>query len=318
MTSLAEAAHTLTALARSKSGAGRERLLAALCTLGETSGAFARPEVQELLTDLLTAMLAQAGPEERAGLTERLGHAPWAPRSVLHALPGEPSEDARAVLASSPALSGDDLVQAAREGEVEEAIAVASRPRPPAEVVAALVERGRPSLLAALASNAESELGPDALARLVEAAATSPALRAALAGRCDLTPELAAQLHRSSGGPLRASLEARFPSLAGLAPEPRPEGLEAAQRLVDKLHAAGQLGPGRLLRFLREGRLDLFQLGLAVLSGKSLKKVRAACADPDQQALAKACKRAGLDRAVLPEVMAHLARLPARAHAGLG
>jgi uncharacterized protein (DUF2336 family) len=79
--------------------------------------------------------------------------------------------------------------------------------------------------------------------------------------------------------------------------------------LIDKLDAAGQLKPGFLLRALREGRLPLFEGGLARLAGLDLGDMRRALAGERPEMLAMACMAAGVDRGVYSAVLAKVREL---------
>lgn len=202
----------------------------------ERSGAARWPETRAMLTDLLTLMLTQADPEQRARLVDRLAQAAWTPRAVALQLTQEP-----------------------------------------------LTEPG----LSALARRAE----------------TDPGLRIAVARHRGLTREQAETLAPHASGPLRRALETRFGlTLAPTNIEPESDAGQTA--LIDKLHTAGRLGPGAVLRLLREGRGAAFRAGLATLSGTTLDAVEAACSADDPRALSALCVRAGFDRAVLAEVVA--------------
>jgi uncharacterized protein (DUF2336 family) len=75
------------------------------------------------------------------------------------------------------------------------------------------------------------------------------------------------------------------------------------RRLVEKLHAAGQLRPGYLIRALREGRLGLFAGALAVLGGFEDDQVRATLDSDRPELLALACAAVGIDRSVFPDIL---------------
>lgn len=81
------------------------------------------------------------------------------------------------------------------------------------------------------------------------------------------------------------------------------------RRLIDKLHAAGQLKPGYLVRAIREKRLGLFLHGLAALSGLPAADIRKALADNSAEALYYACAAIGMDRAVFPAILAEVRHL---------
>jgi uncharacterized protein (DUF2336 family) len=76
------------------------------------------------------------------------------------------------------------------------------------------------------------------------------------------------------------------------------------RRLIDKLHEAGQLRPGYLLRALRERKLSLFEAALARLGGFEVEHVhRAICSSDRPELLALACAAVGIDRSVFPTIL---------------
>src|SRR5205085_10975044 len=126
------------------------------------------------------------------------------------------------------------------------------------------------------------------------------ALRSPLSSHPKLSSGLALQLYVWVGQSLRHALSERFRldpdaieqalaeavSAAHGAAKPQAEGLvviardgereEMERSLVDKLHKAGQLRPGYLIRALREGRLTLFVTALARLGKFEIEQLRAA------------------------------------------
>ena len=78
---------------------------------------------------------------------------------------------------------------------------------------------------------------------------------------------------------------------------------EMEQRLISKLHAAGQLRPSYLLRALREGRLSLFESAMATLGGFSAEEVGRALAADKPDILATACAAVGLDKSAFTTLL---------------
>jgi uncharacterized protein (DUF2336 family) len=81
------------------------------------------------------------------------------------------------------------------------------------------------------------------------------------------------------------------------------------RRLIAKLHDAGQLRPGYLLRALREGKLSLFEGALAKLGGFTLEQARRATGADEPELLAMACASVGVDRSVFPTLLQHVRQL---------
>ena len=140
---------------------------------------------------------------------------------------------------------------------------MARRPGVGPRVVEAILDRGEPSVLAALAGNTETDLSDEALRRLVFASRRITALRSPLVRHPQLTRPLALQMYSWIGEALRSALADRFEvdpedlcqavgdavatAHAGPAHRPAPAGAEQDEmerRLVAKLEAARELRPG--------------------------------------------------------------------------
>lgn len=312
----------LLSLARNPSPDARQRLLLgvmALCDASPPAG-----ELSPVLGEIFLTLAKQAEREVRRALAERLAAAEWAPAALVNVLALDEIEIARPILLSSPVLQDDDLLRVLIEASLEHQIAVARRPRISGRVADAVIERGEPAVLTALATNRTAEVSAEGLRRLVEHSRRIAALRGPLTRHPRLTQALAQEMYHWLGEALRQSISARFevdePRLAAAvydavagvlrpvspAPVETPEREEMERRLAGKLHAAGQLRPGVLVRAAREKRMSLFVHGLAVLGGFTAGQVRAALAGSTPEALYYACAAVGIDRAVYPSLLAEL------------
>jgi len=330
--SVALNSESLVDLAKSRAPADRERLLLGLVGLCEAGGGTAahQPQVQTLLNSIFLTLVVEAERDIRQRLAGKLAHAEWAPPALINVLALDEIEIARPVIAASPALKDHDLIRLLVEATIEHQIEVARRPRLGAPVVAAILKQAEPAVLAALAGNATAELSEADMARLVDMARQVAALRSPLSRHPKLTGELALQLYVWVGKALREALVERFrlestdialalaASVAeahggvhdgqGLLVVARDGEREAMERrLIDKLHAAGQLRPGYLVRALREGRLSLFCTTLAILGRFEAEQVRRAIGSDRPEILALACAAVGIDRSVFPAIL-HMVR----------
>ena len=313
----------LLALARNPSADARQRLL-----LGVVALCDARPPTGELspvLGEIFLTLARQAEREVRKVLSERLAQADWAPRGLINVLALDEIEIARPVLAASPLLQEDDLLRVLVEATLEHQIEIARRPNLGGRVADAIIDRGEPATLTALAFNRTAEISVDGLRRLVEQSRRVAALRGPLTRHPRLTEQLAEQMYEWVGAALRQSICARFQiDETRLAPLIRqsvydarsgtmipvaandPDRDEMERRLVAKLQGAGQLRAGYLVRAVRERRLGLFVHALATLTGFSVAQVREALAARSPEALYYACAAAGVDRAVYPALLAEI------------
>jgi uncharacterized protein (DUF2336 family) len=316
----------LLALARNPSADARERLLLgviALCDARPPSG-----ELSPVLSEIFLTLARQAEREVRKVLSQRLARADWAPPALINILALDEIEIARPVLAASPLLQDDDLLRVLVEATLEHQIEIARRPHLGGRVADAIIDRGEPATLTALAFNRTAEISVDGLRRLVEQSRRVAALRGPLTRHPRMTEQLAEQMYQWVGAALRQSICDRFQvDEAKLAPvieqsvyDARsgtmvaipandPDRDEMERRLVAKLQSAGQLRAGYLVRAVRERRLGLFIHALAALGGFSVAQVREALAARSPEALFYACAAAGVDRAVYPALLTEIRQL---------
>ena len=320
---------SLLELAKSRAPADRERLLVGiveLCDAGDGAAAMISPQIQALLNSIFLGLVAGAEREIRKRLAEKLSTVEWAPAALINVLALDEIEIARPVIAGSPLLKDPDLIRLLIEATIEHQIEVARRPDLGASVVAAILRAAEPAVMTALAGNHSAELAPADMKRLVEAAREIAALRSPLSRHPKLTDELAMQLYIWVGQALRQSLAERFrldPKLieaalaqsvqeahraapTGQAPvvlarDGEREAME--QRLIEKLHSAGQLRPGYLVRALQEGRLSLFTVALATLGRFETSHVRRVIDSDRPELLGLACAAVGIDRSVFPSIL---------------
>ena len=315
-------------LAKSRQPADRERLLLAiadLCDSPHAGEAMKTHAIQSLLSSIFMSLVVEAERDIRHRLSQKLASADWAPNALVNVLALDDIEIARPIIAKSPVLKDLDLVRLLVEATIEHQIEVARRPNLSQAVISAILEQAEPAVLTALAGNHTAELSPADMEELVEAAHAIAAMRTPLSQHPKLTGQLAKRLYLWVGLALRQGLAERFrldvaildqalaaavaESHNAVTPETTPrtsrEGEREAmeQRLVDKLHAAGQLRPGYLVRALREGRLGLFASALAMLGRFDARQVQATIDSDRPELLALACAAVGIDRSVFPDIL---------------
>ena len=319
-------------LAKSRQPADRERLLLAiadLCDAPHASAAMKSPSIQALLSSIFMSLVVEAERDIRRRLSEKLADADWAPNALVNVLALDDIEIARPIISQSPVLKDLDLVRLLVEATIEHQIEVARRPNLSHTVVSAILEQAEPAVLTALAGNHSAELSPSDMEELVEASRQIAALRTPLSQHPKLTGQLAKRLYLWVGLALRKGLADRFrldvavldEALAASVTEgyydiiavPNTEAQPRTsrdgeremmeQRLIDKLHAAGQLRPGYLIRALREGRLGLFSAALAMLGRFDTAQVKATIDSDRPELLALACAAVGIDRSVFPDIL---------------
>lgn len=316
-------------LAKSRAPADRERLLLGvveLCDAGDGAPAMASPEIQALLNSIFLGLVAGAERDIRKRLAEKLSGVEWAPPALINVLALDEIEIARPVIAASPLLKDPDLIRLLIEATVEHQIEVARRPNLGHAVVRAILDAAEPAVMTALAGNISAELGPPELRRLVAHSREIAALRPPLSRHPRLSDDLALQLYVWVGQSLREALADRFrfdpkhieTALAQavkesftatrsgqgavvMARDGEREAME--KKLIEKLHGAGQLRPGYLVRALQEGRLSLFIVALATLGRFERDHVQRVIDSDRPELLGLACAAVGIDRSVFPSIL---------------
>ena len=322
----------LLALARSRSPEDRQRLLMGVTAFCKAAAPSARSA--PVLSEIFLVLAAQAERDIRLLLAEQLAGVDWAPPALINMLALDEIEIARPVIAASPLLKDADLIRLLVEATLDHQIAVARRPGLSSGVVDAILERGDPVTLTALASNRSADISQEALRRLVRESRRIAGLRAPLTRHPRLNADLANELYQWVGQALRQAIGERFrvddvrlneavqqasqqtSSAGAWQPVSSPrrtdtdrDRQEMEQRLVDKLHAAGQLRPGLLIRALREHRLELFERTLARLGGFTPDQVRRAIQAQTAEPLYLACMAVGVDKAVFPSLLVEVRKL---------
>jgi uncharacterized protein (DUF2336 family) len=327
MTSAAQSAHDLTALAKSRTLADRERLILGIVNLcAQSEPSVLTPQVQALLDPIFLSLINNAERDVRFRLVEKLATADWPPPKLVNLLARDEIEIARPIIASSPVLSESDLVRLLIEATVDHQIEVARRPCVGPAVIEAILGQAEPQVLTALASNDTADIPPDAMRHLVEASRQITGMRSPLARHPRLTIEMAQQLYVWVGDVLRSAIVSRFrvdaealdAAIAAAVkeaqatsggtelPNQAPIGSDQEQmerRLVAKLFAAGELRPSYLLRALRDRQLTLFEAALASLGGYSRQAVHMAANAERPEMLALACAGVGVDRGVFGAIV---------------
>ena len=311
------AVEPLLELARRRDPKDRERLTARLVDFCEAQGPSLAPGAAAEVEAVFLALAQEGDRDLRARLAERLARAAWAPVRLIETLAADDIEVARPLVAASPLLTDETLLSLLAEASLGHRIEIARRPRLAAKLVAAVIERGEPAVLTALAANPSADVTPAAVARLVDQAKSIAALGAPLAAHPRMTSDLAASLYLWVGQPQReaiitrfvvdaAALETQIAAVASATPRKSPlTGPSAGEtKLVDKLASADQLKPGYLVRALKEHQLGVFEAALAKLGGFSADEVRRAIADDERpELLALALASVGVDRSAFPTIL---------------
>ena len=267
-------------------------------------------------------LLDDPSPLVRRALAEVFASAQKAPRVVVHALAADQPEVALPVLARSPLLSEDDLVDLIATGHPEAQMAIAGRAMLARPLAAAIAEVGSAQACLALLENPDADIAPFSIDRIVERFGHLAAIREPLVARDDLPmatrQALLAKLSQTLAGFVAgrqwmgsehaeyAAREACEKATVALAAETPYEEVGA---LVQHLRASGQLTAGMILRALLSGNVVLFEEALAELSGLSLDRVTSYIHDKNISGLTALYRKAGLPDQAYPAFRAAIAAM---------
>ncbi len=273
---------------------------------------------REAANAILRVLAADAAEIVRRAMSVTLARSVNLPRDVARTLAADIDSIAVPVIAGSPSLTEDDLVDIVRSGTVVRQTAVAGRAEVPGKAVREIIMRaGDPAVQRVIANDgAHFDAGsyalsferyrghPAMLEGFVERASLplevteklinliSEEALERLISRHALPAQLAVELAEASRE--RATVD--LVDQAGLAPDPR--------RFVQQLQMNGRLTPSLILRALFRGHMRFFEHCMADLAGIPHGKAWLLIHDAGPLGLDAVFERSGLPRRILPAVRA--------------
>ncbi len=267
-------------------------------------------------------MLDDPSPLVRRALAEVFASAQKAPLVVVHALAADQPDVAVPVLSRSPLLLEDDLVDLIATGHPEAQVAIAGRAMLPRSLAAALAEVGAAEACLALLENADADIAPFSIDRIVERFGHHAPIRENLTARDDLPmatrQALLSKLSQTLAGFVAArqwlgtehaeyaAREACEKATVALAAE---TPYQEVGLLMAHLRQSGQLTAGMILRALLSGNVVLFEEALAELSGMPLDRVTSYIHDKTISGFRALYRKAGLPDVAYPAFREALAAM---------
>lgn len=267
----------------------------------------------------LTVMLDDPSLLVRQALAEAFAECAEAPHHIILSLAMDRSEVSAPVLARSPLLSDEELIDCASIGDAVAQTAIAMRAALSPNVAATLAEIGAREALIALAANAGADLPPFALQRIFDRFGEDAEAREALLHNPRLPVVLRLAIARRTAAALtdfvgacawmpsrrvdRVACEAIERATVAIA---AGEGEHGARTLTMHLRASGQLTVALILRSLLSGERTLFEAALCELSGLPPERVSGLLRNWPSAGFAALYDKAGLPRALLPAFRAAL------------
>ena len=244
-----------------------------------------------------------------AELSTQLAPIPQAPASVIrHLARHEEIGVAGPVLAESPRLSNEDLIEIAKVRGERHLMAIAGRWWLQEVVTDTLLTRRFPSVSRRLVSNPGARVSAAGFAVILNQAMSDPELAVATGIRADLPGGLRVQLLRSASEAVRSRLLSQAPphlfeeirsaiaaASAGANRElSRERDFVSAKALVSQMKRGGRLDEASLFSLARQRRYEESVAALAELSKSSIEIVRPLMQSLRSDGILVPCKVAGL------------------------
>jgi uncharacterized protein (DUF2336 family) len=230
-------------------------------------------------------LLDDPSPLVRRALSEVFAATQKAPRVVVHALAADQPEIAIPVLARSPLLLENDLIDLIATVHPECQVAIATRAILPRSIAAAIAEVGSAQACLALLENLDADIAWFSIDRIVERFGHLAPIRENLMARADLPMATRQAVLSKLSQTLAGFVAARHWLGSEHAEHAAKEACEKATvalaadtpyeeigELVQHLRQSGQLTAGMILRALLSGNVVLFEEALAELSGVALER----------------------------------------------
>src|SRR6516164_3770012 len=271
------------------------------------------PDDRAAAEGAMIMLLDDPSPLVRRALAEVFASSRKAPRVIVHALAADQPDIARPLLARSPLLLEQDLVDLIATSQPEAQMVIAGRAMLPRSLAAAIAEVGSAEACLTLVENPDADIAPFSIDRIVERFGHLAAIRESLLGRDDLPmavrPALLSKLSQTLAGFVAgrkwmgpehaeyAAREACEKTTVALAAEIPYEEVSA---LVQHLRQSGQLTAGLILRALLSGNVVLFEEALAELADMPVARVSGVVHDSGAAGLPALFDKAGLPGSTFP------------------
>lgn len=293
---------------------GRSELYLSIAGLMQSRDeVFSRSE-RELLGTIMTQLSRQVEMHVRLALAERMSEEPGAPLDLILVLANDRIEVAASILERSMKLSESDLVDLINATSSLHQVKIAGRPDVTPRIAASLAESSAIEVLVTLARNQHARIAAETLERLAERSRESAELQEGMLGRDDLHADLVQRMCSFVSETLHSFITARFQidpvqvrrslEIASADAHGRLTNASGPERLVAKLHGAGQLKPGFAVKALTQGQTDVFEHAAAKLIGTTAEGIARIVKTGDAKLLALLCQAIGIDKSVFATIYA--------------
>ncbi|MDI7775398.1 DUF2336 domain-containing protein [Asticcacaulis sp. EMRT-3] len=300
-------------LAKEPSSAKRRELLRQVTTIFMTHPEDIKDSEMALYDTVMSQLSTDMETMVRAEIANTLASARVAPLGLLRKLASDHIDVAEPILTRSRALSESDLVHIVSTQGQDHLRAVSRRENVPESVSGVIVKRGDDTTLHTLLSNDGARLSRASSEEVVQRAQANPALHEVVVGRSDLPPDLMNDMYFVVETRLRERIIAENARLdpsvvetalargrdkVAVAYGSFPEDYEQISADVDVLRKNEKLTPSLLAKYMRDPNPTWFLVALSQMADIDFLTARHLVEKREIDALAIACKAAGLDKAL--------------------
>lgn len=298
--------HKLYSLAQDKQPLAKAELTSAVAELLEVD---LSPHEQELLTDVLIALMRQAEKELRAALSDRLSAIDSVPlRLVLH-LANDDIEIARPVLRNSTVLSDLDLIYIIKSQGTEYWQAIADRDALSSQVIDILADTQDLDTAIVLSKNDRVRLTEHAINILGTMSQDDEAIAKPLLMRPEIPQKLAANLYEYVGEELKSYIRSTYDIDEDLSHvidevvldfvEPKVSEYWPTEPMIDaadKYAMLNMLNLQVMIEALQRGQIPQFIAMFSKYTGLSIRRVHDFLKQPCPKGFAIACRAFGVQK----------------------
>ncbi|MCH7936978.1 MAG: DUF2336 domain-containing protein [Proteobacteria bacterium] len=300
----------LARLAKETTPEGRQELLREVTDmfLEAPPNALTGTEV-EYFGDVMGHLVFDMEMKIRQHLAETMSDVDAAPYELIKKFASDDIEVARPVLTKSGVLQDADLIEIVKQCSQDHLMAVSTRDRVSEQVAVALVDKGNDRVLGSLAGNTGAELSRNAMETMVaRSEGGEEALNEALVMRDDMPADLMRKMYNHVSSALREYIlsqgvdidESQIDDMLAetrewLTKEGGGKKLTEAEKYIQRKAQLNQLDQALLVKLMREGRVQEFIAGIALLGKIDIPTARQALFDKSGEKLAVICKALEFD-----------------------
>jgi uncharacterized protein (DUF2336 family) len=312
----------LVTLAHRSSPEGRAELYLTIAGLMESRASSFTAIERDLLNTIMAQLSRQVEMEVRFALAERMAEQEGAPHDLILILANDRIEVAAPILERSMLLSQNDLIDIINASSQPHQLRIAGRPDVTPLVAASLAESSAIEVLITLVRNQRARIAAETMEALAERSRESEELQRGVLTRPEMRTDLAERMCAFVSEALHGFIVERFRidpatvrrglELAAATAHARLTNASGPERLINKLHAAGQLKAGFAMKALSQGQLDVFEHAVAKIIGAPVEGLARLLKSGDAKVLALVCQAVGIDRSAFATLFSQAETLRGR------